>query len=92
MAVADDSKTLGRARLDFADERDIDEFRSIIASRPRTLARNVAEKLMVYSTGAAISYADRQEIDDIVEQVAKDNYGLRSIVQAVMTSPVFLSK
>ena len=26
MAVADDSKTLGRARLDFAEERDIDEF------------------------------------------------------------------
>ena len=26
MAVADDSKTLGRARIDFADERDIDEF------------------------------------------------------------------
>ncbi len=26
MAVADDSKTLGRARLDFADEHDIDEF------------------------------------------------------------------
>jgi sulfite reductase beta subunit-like hemoprotein len=26
MAVADDSKTLGRERIDFADERDIDEF------------------------------------------------------------------
>ena len=26
MAVTDDARTLGRARLDFADERDIDEF------------------------------------------------------------------
>ena len=26
MAVVDDAKTLGRANLDFADERDIDEF------------------------------------------------------------------
>jgi len=30
MAVADDSKTLGRARLDFADERDIDEFVDVL--------------------------------------------------------------
>jgi len=26
MAVTDDPKTIGRARLDFADEGDIDEF------------------------------------------------------------------
>jgi hypothetical protein len=30
MAVADDSKTLGRARLDFADEHDIDEFVEVL--------------------------------------------------------------
>jgi sulfite reductase (NADPH) hemoprotein beta-component len=35
MAVADDSKTLGRARLDFADEHDIDEFVEVLGKYER---------------------------------------------------------
>jgi hypothetical protein len=72
--------------------RDIDEFRKLVAAEPRRLARNVAEKLAVFGTGAPISFADRQAIDDIVDEAAKDQYGFRSIVSAVVTSPLFLSK
>ena len=35
MAVTDDSKTLGRARLDFADERDIDQFVEMLGKLER---------------------------------------------------------
>src|SRR4029434_8511048 len=35
MAIADDSRTLGRARLDFADERDIDEFVEVLGKYER---------------------------------------------------------
>ena len=35
MAVTDDPKTLGRARLDFADERDIDEFVDMLGKLER---------------------------------------------------------
>ena len=35
MAVADDSKTLGRANLDFAEERDIDEFVEVLGKYER---------------------------------------------------------
>lgn len=35
MAVADDSKALGRARLDFADEHDIDEFVEVLGKYER---------------------------------------------------------
>jgi hypothetical protein len=72
--------------------RDIDEFRSLVVADPRTLACNVAEKLVVFGTGGPISFADRQAVDDIVDQAAKDHYGFRSIVHAVATSSVFLSK
>jgi hypothetical protein len=71
---------------------DIDEFRALVAAEPRKLARNVAEKLMVYGTGAPISFADREAIDDIVEQAEQEQYGFRSIVRAVVASPLFLSK
>ena len=36
MAVTDDPKTLGRARLDFADERDIDEFVDMLGKFERS--------------------------------------------------------
>jgi hypothetical protein len=70
----------------------IDEFRSLITQQPRKLAKNVAEKLLVFGTGAPISFADRPIVDDIVDQVAKENYGFRSLIHAVSTSSIFLSK
>ncbi len=77
------------------DGRDFDgfiEFKKLIASRPEPLARNVAEKLLAYGTGAAITFSDRDEVETIVKRVAADHFGFRSIVKAVVVSPVFLSK
>jgi hypothetical protein len=72
--------------------KDIADFRSFVAAEPRKLAANVAEKLLVYGTGAPISFADREAVDQIVKEAARDDYGFRSLVHAVVTSPVFLSK
>jgi len=71
---------------------DIDEFRSLVAANPENLARCLAEKLIVYGTGAEISFADRQAIAKIAEQTAAENYGFRTLIHAVAASPVFLSK
>ena len=70
----------------------MDEFRRLIVAEPKQLARCVAEKLLVYGTGAPISFADRQTVDQITELVAEADYGLRSIIHAVVNSDVFLSK
>jgi hypothetical protein len=72
--------------------QDISEFRSLLCAQPEKLARGLAEKLVVYGTGAPISFADRAAIDDIVKRAVADNYGLRSIVHAVAQSPIFLTK
>jgi Protein of unknown function (DUF1592)/Protein of unknown function (DUF1588)/Protein of unknown function (DUF1595)/Protein of unknown function (DUF1585)/Protein of unknown function (DUF1587)/Planctomycete cytochrome C len=71
---------------------DFDEFRKLMAENPRPLARNFAEKLLVYGTGAPISFADRQVVEKIVDQTADTNLGLRSLLHAVVTSPIFLNK
>jgi len=71
---------------------DVNEFRTLVAAQPKKLAQCVAEKLVVFGTGAPISFADRQAIESIVDHSADANYGFRSIIQAVATSPVFLSK
>lgn len=71
---------------------DVAEFRELVLTNRERLAANVAEKMLAYGTGAPVSYADRLAVDAIVEESAKSNHGFRSILHAVVTSPVFLSK
>ncbi|TWU17535.1 hypothetical protein Pla52o_50910 [Novipirellula galeiformis] len=68
------------------------QFRALIASEKKLLARNFAEKLLVYGTGAPIAFADRQTIEQMVDSTSDDNYGMRSLLNAVVLSPLFLSK
>jgi hypothetical protein len=87
-SAVDPSYTLPDGR----EFRDIEAFRELIVAQPRKLARNVAEKLVVFGTGAPVSFADRAVVEQIVDRASADNFGLRSIVQAVVASPLFLSK
>jgi hypothetical protein len=50
------------------------------------------EKLITYGTGAPVCFADRDEINRMVVASKKDDYGLKSLVEAVVTSKIFLSK
>jgi mono/diheme cytochrome c family protein len=77
---------------DGQDFKDIDGFKSLVTQNPHKLAANVAEKMIVFGTGAAISFADRQALEEIVEQAADQDYGLRSILHAVIAHEIFLSK
>ena len=72
--------------------RDFQEFRRLISNNPKPLARNFCEKLLVYGTGSAIRFADRREINKIVEQAADSSYGMRSLLHATIASDIFLSK
>lgn len=84
----DPSSTLPDGR----DFKDFEEFRKLVQSDPRPIARNLAEKLLTYGTGATVTFADREVIEEIVDQAADDDYGLRSLLHAVVASPAFLSK
>jgi mono/diheme cytochrome c family protein len=70
----------------------VDEFRGILCSKPEKLAKNVAEKLIIIATGSLPTYTDRDEIDEILSASSRDDYGLRSILHAVVNSDIFRSK
>ncbi|WP_233200243.1 DUF1592 domain-containing protein [Blastopirellula marina] len=70
----------------------IDDFRSLVVQNPQRLAANVAEKLLMYGTGGVIEFADREVVEKIAQQSATDDYGLRTLVEEVAVSPLFLSK
>src|SRR5690606_16395117 len=77
---------------DGAEFDDVDGFKQLVLRDPKRLARGLAEKLVTYGTGATIRFADADPIEQIVEQTAESQYGFRSLVESVATSPIFLSK
>ncbi|MCE9531944.1 MAG: DUF1592 domain-containing protein [Planctomycetes bacterium] len=72
--------------------RDIDEYKQIVLKDPDQLTRNLAEKLIIYATGAEIDFADRAVVEQIVRDVRDRQHGFRSLIHAVIQSPVFLHK
>ncbi len=71
---------------------DIREFKKILLSDERQLARNLAEQLIIYSTGSPVSFADRAALEKILDQTKGTKYGVRSILHAVIQSELFLEK
>ncbi|HEX3149290.1 MAG TPA: DUF1592 domain-containing protein [Gemmataceae bacterium] len=70
----------------------IDDYKTILLADKDQLARNLARKLIVYSTGADIQFADREVVEDLVAKSTEQKYGFRSLIHGVVQSRVFLSK
>jgi len=66
-----------------------EEFRRLLASDPRRLARALARQFVVYATGAAVTAADHAALDALVDRAAARDYGVRSLVHEVVASPLF---
>jgi len=95
LAVVDGKQVKGR-KVDAEDVLEdgrrfssVDEFKALVAHDTDRIARGVAGQLLVYGTGATLSYADRVAVAEIA---AAAGPGFRSLVHAVVTHPVFLSK
>ncbi len=71
---------------------DYSDFRDLVAADAVPLARNVVEKMVVFSTGQVIRFADRERVDDIVRAAAKSDYGFGDLLTGVITSDLFLKK
>jgi hypothetical protein len=70
----------------------IGELEHLLLANERQLARNLACQLLTYATGAAPSFADRAEVERILDQTQPSSYGVRSLIAAVIQSPLFLNK
>jgi hypothetical protein len=71
---------------------DIREFKKLMLDSDEQLARNLAKQFLVYATGAPVRFSDREEIERIVNRSKKDDYGVRSLVHAIVQSELFVSK
>ena len=71
---------------------DINELKQVLASRPEKIARGLTTHLVVYGTGGELSFSDRQAIDQIVTTARDTEYGFRSLLKSVVSSPLFIEK
>lgn len=71
---------------------DLAEFKKLLLAHPDRIARCVTEKLVTYATGQPVGPGDREAVDAILTETRPSDYGLRSLVKAVVTSDLFTRK
>jgi hypothetical protein len=72
--------------------RDIREFKQLLLADEEQLARNLAQQLVVYATGAPIRFSDRPVIAKILANSRGEQYGVRKLVHEIVQSDLFLNK
>lgn len=72
--------------------RHVGDLKDWLLAHKAQFARCLTEKLVTYATGAPVEPADRAEVDALVEQLAQQGYGLRSLVLLVIESELFARK
>ena len=68
------------------------DFQALLLAGQDRVARCVAEKLLIFSTGRAMGFSDRSEIERLVKESKTKNHGTRDLIHAIVQSPIFLSK
>jgi hypothetical protein len=71
---------------------DIRELKELLLAGEKQLARNLTRQLAVYATGAPIHFADREQIEKILDRASSSQYGVRSLILELIQSDLFLNK
>jgi hypothetical protein len=100
-------KLLGRRIFEYKEGRPVDasgvtadgesfqgirEFKQHLLLKTDQVARNFIAQLLVYSTGGEIQFADREELDRIVQETSGEDYRVRDILHMVVQSRLFRNK
>lgn len=73
----------GRA---FADSQ---ELRKLLLDDIEPFAAALSEKLATYALRRSMTFVDRESLKPVVAQAAEKNYGLVSLIEGLVTSPLF---
>jgi len=70
----------------------IQDFKKLLLEQSDQVLASLTEKIVIYSTGAGISYSDRAAVASIAGKVKQQGGGLRTLIQEVVESPIFQTK
>ena len=72
--------------------KNIVEMKKLLLKNERQIASNIVSQLITYSTGAPVSFGDRQTLEHILDAAEKDRYGLRTLIRQIVQSDLFTHK
>lgn len=81
------------ARGVLADGRSFADYpalRDMLAADERGLARAFVRHLITYATGAPVTFADRREVERILDRAQASHFGVRTLLLEVIASPLFV--
>lgn len=70
--------------------RDFHEFRALLLRSEDLVYHNVAEKLAVYALGRSMTFADRDDLAQIVQDTRSSGGGLQTMIVRLVQSPLFV--
>src|SRR5262249_37928977 len=70
----------------------LEEYKAGLLKHKEKFARAFSVKLLTYALGRPVGYADRKVIDALVDALKKNDYRIRSLVQAITASEPFRTK
>ncbi|MFT5471386.1 MAG: hypothetical protein ACI8UO_006520 [Verrucomicrobiales bacterium] len=80
------------AMPDGAEFHDVSDLKAYVVEHIDEFGQCLAEKLMTYATGRHLTYADRHEISEIVDENSKADGGFQDLFVALVLSENFTTK
>ena len=71
---------------------DIRELKQHLLTEEEQLAKNFVEQLATYATGAPVRFSDRKQVEAILRNSKRQNYGVRTFISELVKSDLFLHK
>jgi hypothetical protein len=70
--------------------RDIHELKRLLAASPRQLAKNLLEHLTLHATGTPVGFADRAEVEMMLDGCEAKGFRVKDLIHALVQSRMFL--
>ena len=68
---------------------DVREYKRLLAGELDQIARHFAGQLVTFATGGEVSFADRDEIERILDRTRDEQFSMRTLMHEVIASPLF---
>lgn len=71
---------------------DINEFKQHLLDNKEQVARNFVSQLIVYATGGELQFADRDDVQAILDRTRENDYPVKDVIHEVVQSQLFRCK
>ncbi len=71
---------------------DIRELKKLLLADEKQIARNLAQQLTIFATGAPMRFSDRAQIEQMLQHASQSHFGVRNLIHEVVQSDLFLNK